>query len=359
MIFSLLALAGLWAGPTTIGPFDPSVRILGRFDSTSAGAVLSWPGTGAQIAFEGKSCQVRIGSTGAVVGVVVDGLAAADLKLVAPANDTLVSVAANLKPGRHVVELVKKTEPMVGVATLKGFVVDGKGSTLPQPATRRIEFVGNSITCGYGVLDSVKEHHFSAETEDFTATFAALSAKALGADLQVVAYSGKGLLRNYEGDNGPVVPALYSQSIYSETPKPWHFARWTPDVVVIDLGTNDFSRAPLPDSSAWESAWMAFLETIRKARGNVPVVLVNGPMLSDYWPNDANGKPLPSLTKVRRHLRNVAAQAKAKGFASVTVLDLAPNSPERGYGADWHPNRAQQALNGQELTAHLKKTLGW
>ena len=357
----LLALAAnLWsAAPTAVAPFHPSVRIFGRFDSTAKGAELSWSGGGFQVAFEGASCKVRLSSSGAILGVSVDNIRRPDLDLVAPVQDTLVEVASGLGKGRHVVELAKKTEAMVGSIVLKEILVDGKPSTPPPAKNRRIEFLGNSITCGYGILDSVKEHGFSPKTQDFFATFAALAAQNLRADAHAVCYSGKGLARNYDRSSSETVPTLFRRAVLSADARPWNHSRWKPDVVVVDLGTNDFATAPAPDSAEWESSWMDFLLRIREAYGDLPIVLANGPMLSDYWPQDAAGKPVPSLTKVRGHLRNVAKAARQKGFASVSVLDLAPNSADRGYGADWHPNRAQAALNASELTDHLKKTMSW
>lgn len=357
----LLALAAnLWsASPAAVSPFHPSVRILGRFDSTAKGAELSWSGAGLQVAFEGTSCKARMSSSGAILGVVIDNIRRSDLDLSVPVQDTLVEIATGLGKGRHVVEVVKKTEAMVGSIVLREMLVDGKASTPPSVRNRRIEFVGNSITCGYGILDSVKEHGFSPRTQDFQATFAALAAENLRADAQTVCYSGKGLARNYGGSTSETLPVLLRRAVLSPDARPWNHSRWKPQVVVVDLGTNDFSAAPPPDSAKWEAAWMDFLLQIRSAYGDLPIVLANGPMLSDHWPLDASGKPVPSLTKVRTHLRNVAKAAKQNGFASVSVLDLSPNSADRGYGADWHPNRAQAAVNARELTEHLKKVLDW
>lgn len=361
MIPACLALAAnFWgAAPVAVSPFHPSVRILGRFDSTAKGAELSWSGTGFQVAFEGASCKARITSSGAILGVTVDNIRRPDLDLVVPAKDTLVDLASGLGKGRHVVEVAKKTEAMVGSIVLHGILVDGNASTPPPAKNRRIEFVGNSITCGYGVLDSAKEHGFSPKTQDFSATFAALAAENLRADAQTVCYSGRGLARNYDGSSSEPLPTLFRRAVLSADARPWNHSRWKPDVVVVDLGTNDFAKAPPPDSAKWESSWMDYLSQIREAYGDLPIVLANGPMLSDFWPLDASGKPVPSLTKVRTHLRNVAKAAKQKGFASVSVLDLSPNSADRGYGADWHPNRAQAALNARELTEHLRKTMSW
>lgn len=361
MIPACLALAAnLWsAAPTSVAPFHPSVRILGRFDSTAKGAELSWSGGGFQVAFEGTSCKARFSSSGAILGVSIDNIRRPDMNLTVPVEDTLVEIVSGLGKGRHVVEVAKKTEAMVGSIVLKEILVDGKPSTPLAAKNRRIEFIGNSITCGYGILDSVKEHGFSPKTEDFSATFAALAAENLRADAHTVCYSGKGVVRNYDGSSTETIPTLFRRAVLAPDARPWKHSRWKPDVVVVDLGTNDFAKAPAPDSAKWESAWMDFLLQIREAYGDLPIVLANGPMLSDYWPLEASGKPVPSLTKVRAHLRNVAKAAKQKGFASVSVLDLSPNSADRGYGADWHPNRAQAGLNGRELTDHLRKTMGW
>ena len=359
MISLAASFAALFAASTSLAPFHPSVRLLGRFDSTSAGATLSWSGSGFQFAFDGTSCKARLSSTGAIFRVRIDGGFRDDLRLTIPVDDTTVALASGLRDGRHVVEIVKKTEAMVGSATLEGIVVEGSPSSLPAPRKRRIQYLGNSITCGYGILDSVKEHKFQPATEDFTATYAALAADQLGAEAQTVCFSGRGVLRNYDRSTSGTIPALYDRAVAEPDAKPWAHSRWKPDVVVVDLGTNDFATAPLPDSAKWENAWIDFLELIRKRNGDLPIVLANGPMLSDYWPQDADGKPLPSLTRVRAHLRNVARIAKRRGFGSVTVLDLTPNASDRGYGADWHPNRAQAALNSLELADHLRNTLGW
>ena len=64
----------------------------------------------------------------------------------------------------------------------------------------KIEFIGDSITAGYGVDDEVKEHGFSTATEDVTKTYAYKTAAALQADYSIVAYSGHGIISGYTGD---------------------------------------------------------------------------------------------------------------------------------------------------------------
>ena len=113
-------------------------------------------------------------------------------------------------------------------------------------------FVGDSITCGYGVDDPVKEHHFKTSTEDATKTYAFKTAQALNADWSFVSVSGWGIISGYTGDAkknaNSVIPRVYDKlgfswgnTIFGINPGniSWNFDSYQPDFVVINLGTND------------------------------------------------------------------------------------------------------------------------
>jgi len=361
----LLTVLALVAGSCASGdpePFqvsvaDTAIRFVGRVDKGPREARLGWPGTEVRLAFEGTACSVRLGSTGAVVAVRLDGRPLPDLDLLVPVSDTVVALGAGLPAGRHEVVLTKRTEGFVGTLVVKGFRVVGKPLPAGPAPGRRLLFVGNSITCGYGVLDSLKEHGFAPWTEDVLSAWAARAAGELRAEAHYVAYSGRGLVRNYDGSTQGVLPRLFDRSGPDDSWPTWNLASWIPHAVVVDLGTNDFSTWPEPDSARWEDSLVAFVAQVRKAYPAVPVVLADGPMLSDHWPQRKDGTPFPSLTRVRAHLENAAR--RCRGGGPVEVLHLTPNSSERGYGADWHPNRAQAALNGRELSERLGDLLGW
>ncbi len=354
---TLLSLTSVLAGiagaaPVHVPPASSSVRILGRTHTQSPGSLQwAWSGSGAMVAFSGTSCSVHLQARGGIFRVVVDGVERAPLDLTSN-TDTLHTLATGLAAGTHVVEIRQKTEAQNCTSRFRGFRIEGTPATLPEPPSRRIEFYGNSITCGYGILDSVASNPFSVKTEDEGRTFAAQAAQALGAEHRTVCWSGKGVVQNYNRDTlNPTLPKLYQQILPWDAQNLWDFSGWTPHAVVVNLGTNDYSHVA-PDSVRFHRTYAAFVDSLHARYPQAKFVLVDGPMLSDGYPAGVN-----ALSKLRRHLDNIAAEVAVRGIAA-TRLSLTPQG-NLGYGADYHPNLAQAALNGQELTSHLRTAMGW
>ena len=190
------------------------------------------------------------------------------------------------------------------------------------------------------------------KTEDEGRTFAAQAAQALGAEHRTVCWSGKGVVQNYNRDTlNPTLPKLYQQILPWDARNLWDFSGWTPHAVVVNLGTNDYSHVA-PDSVRFHRTYAAFVDSLHARYPQAKFVLVDGPMLSDGYPAGVN-----ALSKLRRHLDNIAAEVAVRGIAA-TRLSLTPQG-NLGYGADYHPNLAQAALNGQELASHLRTAMGW
>jgi hypothetical protein len=103
------------------------------------------------------------------------------------ATPTLFSVGLTVAPATVVrVEVTKITEALFGIVTLHS-VVGGGGCKVIDPLPRKaeraeglaVEFIGDSLTCGYGVL-GVSPCVFSASTEDVLQGFAASEAWSSG-----------------------------------------------------------------------------------------------------------------------------------------------------------------------------------
>ncbi|MFH1500159.1 MAG: SGNH/GDSL hydrolase family protein [Verrucomicrobiota bacterium] len=340
----LATAASLWAG---LVPADsPHIRYSGRIDDAQPETVVfGWSGARVRMAFEGDSIGMHMDALhkNNWVNVLIDGRHVD--KLLIEGKGGHQPLASDLGPGPHTIEIVKATEGMVGNLAFKGFTLPDDGQSLPWPKTetRRIEFIGDSITCGYGIEADGPNNPFLPETENFSDSYAAHAIRALDADYLVVARSGIGMLRNYggpaEGNPTDNMPAVYDRTLFKNATPKWDTARFTPDVVCVNLCTNDFSGKG-PDRQLFEDNYTAF---VRRLQGQYPaarIVLLLGPMTT---------KP-----EIREILERVAANTGDQ----VSFFQLSGQG-KHGFGAHYHPSKKQGEINGTELAAHLSQLMDW
>ena len=282
----MLAALLLAAAAPAPGPALP-VHVGGRVLREADGAYrFGWPGVYFEGRFWGTGVTVDVESKEDFFRLLVDGRERMLLKR--PAAAVTVS---GLAPGEHVVRLEKLTESQTGSSRFRGFRVAAGGRALSAPHGRgAVEFVGDSFTVGYGDASPNKtctrqEVH---DTTDTQRAFGPLAAKVRGFDYRVIAFSGFGIVRNYNGNRaGETMPGLYPRTIPEDAA---HVeagrGAWRPRVIVINLGTNDFST-PLHEGEAWKSgealhaayrtAYVAFARKLMAAQPQARLVLMGGP----------------------------------------------------------------------------------
>jgi lysophospholipase L1-like esterase len=323
---------------------QPAVHYVGRVDTKEPDvARFAWSGSGAIVRFRGTSLAVKLAG-GQQYTVLVDGKVGAKL-VAAEGNNAL---AAGLVDGEHTVELYRRTEAAEGEAQILGFDW-GEGELLPPaPVTRRLEFVGDSITCGYGVDGPDMNCGFSPDTENHYLTYAALAARNLQAELSTVAWSGKGVVCNYGDDASSCVdplPTYYERALPSRADSAWDFSRFQPDAVVVNLGTNDFSTAVDPDQATFVAGYRALLTRIRGHYPNAHILCTNGPMLSGA-----------DLATLRGYLQSVVTELSDP---KVSTFEIPPQDGSDGFGCDWHPSAARHQKVAAVVEAALRDALGW
>jgi lysophospholipase L1-like esterase len=328
------------------------VHFLGRFDTRQEGARFSWPGSGIAASFEGTGVDVTLEDTGAdFFSIVVDGGAPGTL---ATSRGTgTYSLASGLAGGRHSIVLTKRTESFVGVARYLGLTVHaGAPVPSPDPFSRRIEYVGDSITCGYGDLGADATCGFSPQTEDETRAYGALVAADLHAQQTVVAYSGVGLMRNRDGSTRDLMPVRFERALADEPTSRWTFEGPPPDVVVIGLGTNDFAMGD--PGTGFVEAYVAFIRKVRGQYASAQIVCTLGPMLRDSPPPGTM-----SRTQAGVYIEEAVKEARAAGDARVRYLAFDEQQARDGYGCDWHPSLATHRLMAAKLGALVREITGW
>lgn len=350
LLFGLLA-AACSLSTTLLGAGikldDPLLRYVGRFDTAdTAGPKCSWPNSTLAFTVSGGSVDVKLKDTNkSHWQVVINGKATDVLAL--PAGESTHTIANNLPAGKHTIELVKRTEASQGVTQITGLRIDDNAKLLATPApTRRIEVIGDSISCGFGNEAPNKEAKFSAATENAWLTYGAVAARAVNADYVAIAVSGKKL----HPDN--TIVSIYDRVLTGSANPKWDFASWIPDVVVINLGTNDFAREN-PEETAWIAAYVDFIKQIQSRYPDAVVYCTLGPMISN-WPGDRKPR-----TVLLGHFEKIIAQANAAGGAPVHFVDFGTQAQHHGIGAQWHPSVRTHEIMADKLLAAFKRDLGW
>lgn len=343
-----LPISSLAELPVSVPVDNPLLLFSGRRDDAKAGEVrLGYSGARVRIAFEGPALGLRVDSAKPNwVEVFIDGKRTQKLKV--EGNDGYYELASGLGKGIHTAEIVKTTEGTMGVLNFKGFALPEGGKVVPWPAkeTKKIEFIGDSITCGYGIEAENAQIHFSPQTENFCDTCAWLAARALDADYLVVARSGIGILRNYNGPyegNADNMPAIYDRTLIQDPASKWNPALFTPNVVCINLGTNDFSTKGV-DTAKFTDSYISFGKMLMARYPAAKVVLLTGPMQNSQ--------------QVKDILAGVADTLNKEKPGTVSFCELSKQGA-LGFGADFHPNKAQAKINGAELEKYLSGLMGW
>lgn len=330
--------------PQTITPQDARLHYSGRWDvSTPATPRCEW--TACAVALSGNLTSVNVQLSGRpdnAFEVIVDGVSAGVITMVA--DQKLYSVVAGLPAGRHTIALVKRTESWNGPVQVLGFqAAKGTKLTDPEIPKHRIEFLGDSITCGYGNEAKAKEEHFSNATENAWLAWGSVAARSLQAEVSVEAVSGIWL--QDPPDQKKSLPAIWDLTLPFSSPAIWDFSKWQADVVVVNLGTND-SGKPI-EGEHWKSAYRAFIAKIRSAYPKAHIFLTIGSM--GHGPQDI----IPKLNT------ELVATLATEGETKVHAVALANQDQRNGIGADWHPSIKTHQLMADQIAAEIRTVMHW
>lgn len=354
-------------GFVDVSASDPGIRYVGRFDFQNPDAPrMTFPAATVETVFEGDAIDLRLdelapgGATRTqYYEVTIDS--EPPTKLETCPQQEVYPLARNLEPGTHQVRISKRTEANVGSAHFLGFRVrEGTTLTLPDSPERRMEFVGDSITCGYGNEVSTTDpdsYKFTSTNENALLAYGAVTARALEADYVAVAASGRGMVRNYSGGGGLTAPDFYDLTGPDLSAAAWDPTRYAPDVIVINLGTNDFSIGLDADTLAtmredYRQTYGEFLTHLRELHPAATLIAAVGPMMSDSYPAEYQ-----AWTSIRADVQEVVDAHAAAGDTNVFFFQFSPQTSP--YGEDWHPTVATHQTMADLLVAFVRETKGW
>ncbi|MDE6724978.1 MAG: GDSL family lipase [Ruminiclostridium sp.] len=355
-------------GETSYTASAKNVKMLGRTAYLDDDVLYcAFSGTGIEFTFTGTKCSITVvgdsGSTNsgnadsqARVGIYVDGERVID-DMVDQAEEVYNVIDSDAEV-TATVSLVKLSETANSIMGIKEIKVVGSEIKPTANKDLLIEFVGDSITCGYGVDDPDKDHHFSTKTEDITKAYGYKTAQKMDADYSMVSLSGYGIISGYSGD-GKKVPAQtlpqyydklgYSWNVcgsFSPSAVEWDFSKRQPDLIVITLGTNDdrYTKDNQELQEEYSAAYTEFIKQVREKNPDAKILCALGVMGDTLYPY------------VEKAVERYAEETGDKD--SVFAVKLSPQSASNGYAADWHPSEATHEATAKAVVREIKKILG-
>ncbi|MFK4267481.1 SGNH/GDSL hydrolase family protein [Streptomyces milbemycinicus] len=324
----------------------------GRVKNTADGSVrYTWPGIYFEGRFRGTGVGVALDDSDNDYDVQIDGTTVATL--VTPGRTT--SWIGDLPDTEHRVRLVKRTESPWAVGRFGGFVAAPGGAVLaaPRARSRQIEFIGDSFTAGYGNVSGTRDCSSNGGVNRNTNSdlaFGALTARRLGADYQLNAYSGLGMVRNYNGSSPDTdFRTYYDRALLNVDGDVWRKPRtWRPRVVVLGLGINDFSTPLNPGErwttqdqliAAYETAYHGFLDKLRARYGPKTFLVVSATNLAN-------------TTAFAETALRIVQERNRRGDTRVRSWHYDDSALDR-LGCDWHPSAHDHRIISGQLDNYL------
>ncbi len=363
----------------------------------------NWSSSGFEIAFEGTGISVdllnhRYGnkddSGNTLDGTMyfyafLDGSTDVnEAKLIKVANverGTYV-LAEGLEDGYHTVEVRRASRNvygnffdsrgLAGKAALASVKIEGSDPKLlhePVARQRKLEFIGDSITCG----DAIANYHGNANgNEDALRTYAAYTARNLNADWNVMSISGNGCIGSVLG--GPLLD-LPDQYLYTDAmgngKVEWDFSQYQPDVVIVNLGTNDRACVDInkvvPDGEVATGKFTVeeFMNGVTRpfnagdasthhtgVKDFLNMIHENNPNAKIVWLCGAMGDELNPYIEQAINEWN-----EAEGETIAYFLGLPNDSTlSNGQGYDnSHPSEVAARVYAKALTEKIEEIMGW
>lgn len=315
------------------------VRVLGRSLFMNNIRYLSWSCSGVEFIFTGSRLTAEIWTDWILdepwkdmfkcyAAVFVDDEEVPRQRFAIEAGTNSYTIYESNSASTVKIKILKLSEAAFSKMGIVSFSADGEiAPTKPRP--KKFEFIGDSITCGFGIETKCTEEDFRTETENSYITYGAEVAKAFNADFNLISWSSIGVYSsdckedNGKPNDGWIMPMLYDYTdigiegtlgISEHTP--WDFESFVPDVIFVNLGTNDMSfTKKIPDRvRAFKEAYKKFILHIRKKNPTSEIFCLLGMMGGELYP--AIEEAVSEMNDKKVHALELDEQLEADGIGS-------------------------------------------
>jgi len=275
--------------------------------------------------------------------VYVDGTAVKEIVVNPP--EEWVTLVEFPEPEEHTVRVVKITE--AGMSYVGFAELEVEGELLPVPEDTRVKalFIGDSITCGFGVLGE-PDSEYTVRDEDGEKSYSGVLAKSMDWNAEWVSVSGHGMFVEYTGDPENILPREfpYTNWFYDKETRE-DYSRFQPEWIILNLGTND--SGPMAENpllvGGFKSRYESFLYTLRVAYPRAKILCVMGTLASGVYP----------------YIQEVIDKVLADGLMKdVYGLELPYHDVEHDGMASGHPSVITHKKDARRIEEFIRKLEG-
>lgn len=342
--FCLMILSSSCTFATTLNANHEHITVMGRTQSLDDGSLrFSYPGTSLFINAEAKSLRMlaQSNSGNGWIDVIVDDEKPVRFQLAK--EPRIYELFRFKKIGKHQVRITNRTETWQGVITLTAFNLD-EGYLLPTSPlpTHKLLFLGDSVTCAE-MIDRVPGEKANPSWSNARESYGMLTAAELNAQVQLVCYGGRGLVRSWNGKTDELnLPDFYPLTIPDQAaPIAWNKKAYQPDLIVSAIGTNDFSTG-IPEREAYINAYVKLVNQLLSDYPSAQIALTEGAIL--------NGDKKAALIDYIRETMSRVNNARVHQVMS---------NHYPGDEQDAHPTKEQHAAMAADLAPQLKALMNW
>lgn len=252
----------------------------------------------------------------------------------------------------HRLTIYKATEAANGNVLFSG--TNAHLQKIETKKKKKVEFIGDSITCGFG-NDSSLYLCGKGEWYDQHNAYMAYGpqlARSLDFDYVLSSVSGIGMYRNWndEHEKEAIMPDVYANLYLNKNnSKPYNFA-FQPDLVSICLGTNDLSsgdgkKERLPfDENKYVNNYIDFIKSVYSHAPKTRVILLTSPMVT----GEKNEILIRCLKRV------IAAFSEDKKHKPIALFQFDSMNPN---GCGYHPDMVDDGVMANQLLPSFKELL--
>lgn len=353
----------------------PMIRLHGRTitDAKKEALFMNWTCAGFTVAFTGSFLKARVLAKSDMgpsfpgfpppdpdwpcLGAAADGSEELCFREERREEDGWVTLFTAPEKGTHSVRVIKLSEAARGKIGIAELETDGEFVPVAGEKKPVIEFVGDSITCGFGNETTDGGMMFKTAEENGWKSYAALAARELGYEYSLVCESGISASKPMKS----FMPMHAMDEIYALTdemydrkrevePEKWDFKAHPSKVVVVNLGTNDATPIKFyrdatelkPMEDWFREHYRSFIEQIRSLNGPEAFIVCTLGTMDYYLFNQ--------IDNAVREYREATGDEKVCAFKMVGI-----NQMTEGMGGGGHPSLKTHIRMGHELATLMKQ----